>query len=151
MAIVEEAFTLQENLQKMYDWSIEWQMLFNIQKCKVMHLGSKNMKYDYFMGEERLESISEEKDLGIYITESLTPSKQVAEAVKRANRILGIIYRTYEDKSKENMLRLYKSLVRPHLDYCIQAWRPYLQQDIDNIERVQRKATRMITELKDID
>ena len=46
------------------------------------------------------------------------------------------------------MLQLYKSLVRPHLDYCIQVWRPHLQKDKEAIEKVQRRATRMILECR---
>ena len=59
-----------------------------------------------------------------------------------------MIRHTYEDRSKANILSLYKSLVRPHLEDCVQVWRPYLQQDIDNIESVQRRATKMIDGLQ---
>ena len=147
VATIEEAYTLQEDLHKLHEWSTEWQMLFNTGKCKVMHFGNKNMHYDYFMGQDLLETTEEEKDLGVYINHKLTPSTHIASIVKTSNQILGMIYRTYEDKSKENITNLYKSLVRPHLDYCSQAWRPYLQQDIDNIEKVQKRATRMISNL----
>ena len=61
--------------------------------------------------------------------------------------VMGIINRTYSCKSKDDILNLYKSLVRPHLEYCCQAWRPYLQKDVDNIEKVQRCMTKMIPEL----
>ena len=61
--------------------------------------------------------------------------------------MLSVINRTYDCKSSSNILRLYKSLVRPHLEYCCQAWRPYLQKDIDNLEKVQRRVTKMIPEL----
>ena len=64
-----------------------------------------------------------------------------------ANKVLGVINRTYSCKSKDNILRLYKSLVRPHLEYCCQVWRPYHQKDVDNIEKVQRRVTRMIPEI----
>ena len=64
-----------------------------------------------------------------------------------ANKVLGIINRTYSCKSKDNILRLYKSLVRPHLEYCCQVWRPYHQKDVNNIEKVQRRVTRMIPEI----
>ena len=62
---------------------------------------------------------------------------------------MGIINRTYSCKSKD-ILNLYKSLVRPHLEYCCQAWRPYFQKDVDNIEKVQRRMTRMIPELSQL-
>jgi ribonuclease P/MRP protein subunit RPP40 len=66
---------------------------------------------------------------------------------KKANRVLGMIKRTFTNKSKYIMLRLYKSLVRPHLEYCVQTWSPYYQKDIDLLEKVQRRFTRMIPEL----
>ena len=65
------------------------------------------------------------------------------------NMIHGMIRRTYEDRSKNNLVPLYKSLVRPHLEYCVQAWRPYLQQDINNIEGVQRRMTKMMREVEE--
>jgi len=61
-----------------------------------------------------------------------------------ANKVLGMIKRTFSIKYKEVILQLYKSLVRPHLEYSIQAWRPNYQKDIDLIEGVQRRATKLI-------
>ena len=63
---------------------------------------------------------------------------------------MGSINRTYSCRSKDNIWNLYKSLVRPHLEHCCQAWRPYLQKDVDNIEKVQRRMTRMIPELSQL-
>ena len=88
-----------------------------------------------------------ERDLGVVIDESLNYNRQCAKVVLSSNKIMGIINRTYSCKSKDNILNLYKSSVRPHLEYCCQAWRPCLQQDVDNIEKVQRHMTRMIPEL----
>ena len=53
-------------------------------------------------------------------------------------------------KEKELIILLYKTIVRPHLEYCIQAWRPYRKKDIDMLERVQRRATKMIPKLRNI-
>ena len=83
------------------------------------------------------------------ITETLSPSHHIAKVVRKANQIVGMIRRTYEDRSKNNLVPLYKSLVRPHLEYCVQAWRPYLQQDINNIEGVQRRMTKMMREVEE--
>ena len=67
---------------------------------------------------------------------------------KAANKMLGIIKWSYEDKPMANLLPLYKALVRPHIEYCFQAWRPYYQKDVDNLEKIQRRATRMMDDLR---
>jgi len=67
--------------------------------------------------------------------------------VKTANCILGMIKRSFQNRSKDIILPLYKSLVRPHLEYCVQAWRTHLVKDIKLIENVQHRATKMITDL----
>src|SRR6267154_4576373 len=86
-------------------------------------------------------------DLGVNVQNNLKVSEQCSKVVKTANRALGLISRTFQNKSKEIIIPLYKSLVQPHLEYCVQVWRPYLIKDIRLIENVQRRATRMIPEL----
>ena len=66
-----------------------------------------------------------------------------------ANKVLGMIKRSFSVRNKDVILQLYKSLVRPHLEYSVQAWRPHFQKDIDLIEGVQRRATKLILDLKD--
>ena len=99
------------------------------------------------MGKELVE-VTAECDLRVIVQGDLKVSKQCTKAVNTANRILGLINRTLEFKSKDTVLQLYKSLVRPHLEYCIQCWNPYYRKDIELIEKVQRRATRMIDSLK---
>ena len=60
-----------------------------------------------------------------------------------------MIKRTFSVRDKEVILQLFKSLVRPHLEYCIQAWNPHFQKDIDRLEGVQRRATKLVTSIKD--
>ena len=147
---VEAAMILQEDLNRLCSWSKDWLMLFNVDKCKCLHFGFNNIEFEYMLGNDTISSCLEEKDLGITVHHSLQTSSHCANIVKKANQVLGIIRRTYDDKSKENIVQLYKSLVRPHLEYCVQAWRPYLQKDIDNIEKVQRRATKMINGLSQL-
>ena len=71
-------------------------------------------------------------------------------AASKGNQILGLIRRTITYKEKQVIVPLYKAIVRPHLEYCIQAWRPYHKNDIDKLETIQRRATKMIPELRDI-
>ena len=74
-------------------------------------------------------------------------SEQCGIAASKGNQIQGLI-RTY--KEKHLIVPLYKAIVRPHLEYCIQAWRPYRKKDSDKLERIQRRATKMIPELRDL-
>ena len=87
-------------------------------------------------------------DLGITKTRDLKWQKQAEKSCKTANRVLGFIARNFNYKSTELMLPLYKSFVQPHLEYAVQFWSPHLRRDIDKMERVQRKATKMIPEIR---
>ena len=145
---IENAFTLQDDLHKLYEWSMDWQLLFNKDKCKCLHVGHGNMDYDYFIGDERIQTTLIEKDLGVQTSKSLKPEEHIAYIVKKANNLLGCIRRTYTDKSLQNMINLYKTLVRPLLEYCQQVWSPYLVKDIKKVDDVQRRFTRMINGMK---
>ena len=134
----EQIDSLRKDLCNLYSWSQDWLMLFNVEKCHVIHFGSSNMKASYVLNGETLSVATEERDLGIIVSSDLKVAKQCAKSISTANRVLGMISRTITNKSKQIILNLYKSLVRPHLEYCIQAWRPHLQKDIDLLERVQR-------------
>ena len=70
--------------------------------------------------------------------------KQCVAVVKNANKLLGMIKHNFIHRSKATILALYKSLVRPHLEYCIQVWNPHLAKDIKLIEDVQRRATKLV-------
>ena len=70
------------------------------------------------------------------------------EVLKTSNKLVGFIGRTFEYKSEKVIRTLYNSLVRPHLEYCVQFWCPYYKKDIDKLERVQRRITKMIPRLR---
>ena len=78
---------------KLYNWSQDWQMDFNVDKCKVVHIGRNNPEYKYSMNRSVLQEVKQEKDLGIMITSDLKSFCQVTEAYKKANRALGMINR----------------------------------------------------------
>ena len=139
---------LQADLNCLTEWSEKWQMPFNTSKCRVMHLGRANSKYEYTMGNHTLEVTTEEKDLGVIISSNLKPSRQCQQAYSKANRALGLIHRSISFKTPYVLLRLYKSLVRPHLEYCISAWAPHYVRDKALLERVQHRFTRMVPGMK---
>ena len=100
-------------------------MQFNVEKCKVMHFGYNNPCLEYTMGREKLMMTESEKDLGVVIHSTLKPAAHIANCVKKANQMLGMIQRTITYKNKRILLLMYKSLVRPHLEYAVQAWSPH--------------------------
>ena len=115
---------LRQNLLDLYRWSNDWLMLFNTDKCKIMHLGNKNPCIKYELGGRELEFILDEIDLGVLIKKALKVRVHCSRAGKTANRVLGMIRRTFTCIDEQTIIQLYKSLVRPHLEYCVQAWRP---------------------------
>ena len=142
-----DANKLQNNLNNLFEWSKEWQMLFNLEKCHVLHFGSKNPKNIYTIDSRPLIHVDEEKDLGVLITSSCTPSRQVNSAAVKGNQVLGQLLRTFTFRDRHTFVRLYKQYVRPHLEYCVQAWSPWLQQDIETLENVQRRAVNSVSGL----
>ena len=139
---------LQKDLQRLCHWSEMWQMPFNASKCTVLHLGCHNNVFDYFTDNHKLDAVSEEKDLGILITSNLKSAGQCKQAYAKASKALGIIALTISYKTPHVLLRLYKPLVRPHLEYCVPAWSPHYEKDKLLLEHVQHRFTRMVPGLR---
>jgi len=139
---------IHRDLDRLERWACMNRMKLNKAKCKVLHVGRGNPKHKYRLAGEWLESSPEEKDLGVLVDEKLNMSRQCAPVAQKANRILGCIKRGVASKSREVLLPRDSALVQPHLEFCVHLWSPQHRKDMDVLERVQRRATKMIRGLE---
>ena len=101
-------------------------------------------------GRNRYGTCNSEKDLVVLVSHDLRPREQCISARNRANRVLGFIKRSVTNRTADVILRLYLALVRPHLDYAVQFWSPYYRMDIDRLEAIQRRMTKMIHGIRNL-
>ena len=145
---VNDANLAQGDLHNVDDWSDKWQIKFNYLKCSHMHLGKDQPVVTYYMnnngGRTEIKNVTEQKDLGVLIDNNLTFVPHMQAKIKKANRNLGIIKRTFSYIDKPIFLNLYKALVRPHLEYASIVWTVIYKKDCIAIENVQRRSTRLV-------
>ena len=113
---------LQDTIDKLVKWSEKWQMLFDFWKCKCLHTEHGNTGMNYKMGGTILSKTVKEKDLGVTMNANMKVSEQCRMAASKGNQVIGMIRRNITYKEKSLIVPLYKAIVRPHLQYCIQAW-----------------------------
>ena len=128
-------------------------MKLNIKKCKVVSYG-KDFKIDtdYYLKSgienHKLEKLEYINDLGVIFDKHLKFDLHITEKVKKAYSILGIINRNFKLMTPNTFILLYKSMVRSHLEYANSVWSPIRIMDIEKIEQVQKRATKMIYSIK---
>jgi hypothetical protein len=148
VTIPERGEALQASLDGMVAWAATWGMQFNVAKCKVLHLGGRNPKRVYTMDGTALQETLSEKDIGVYVTQKLKPAEQCKTAARTAQAVLGQLTRAFHYRDRHVFMRLYKQYVRPHLEFCTQAWAPWNEEDKACLEKVQQRAVKMVSGLR---
>ena len=139
---------LQSDFNNMVEWTDKSLLKLHYDKCVNMTIGkSKLDERTYTLGQNGpvIRKVKEEKDIGVIFDAELKFSSHISEKVNKANSIMGLVRRTFTLLDKGNFALLFKSLVRPHLEFANQVWSPYLQKHIQEIENVQRRATKLIS------
>ena len=144
---------IQQDISSIEHWSDTWQLPLNQQKCSYLRVSSsnnndpKNVYYLHHVNSQTLVEIDNTdnvKDLGVIVDETRKFEKQTSEQIKKANGVLASITRTIRYMDKSVFTMLYKSIVRPILEFCGAIWNPHLVKQIKSIESVQRRATKLV-------
>ena len=142
------ALRLQEDINRVTNWSDAWQLPFNTTKCTVLHVGPGNAHHQYTMRGATLQETDAEKDLGVKVDTHLKFRDHAAAAASKGNQILAVIRRSFRRIDKTTLPILYKTLVRPHLEYGNLSWGPFNRADQILLEKVQRRATRLVRSIR---
>lgn len=146
----DNAVSFQNNINGINSWSETWELKFNTSKCCVLYFGKSNIKSPYEINECLLKSKHQEKDLGILFSTNFRFNEHMDAMISKANRQLGIISRVFKQKNPETIIPLYKSFVRPFLEYNSIIWSPYTKTYIRKIERFQEKMCNLISGLRSL-
>ena len=140
---------MNEDLKSVETWADAWQMKLNVSKCAVLGLGSNNPNNLYHLYGSQLQRAQDQRDLGVTISADLKWEKHITSIVKRANSLIYLSKIAFLNASPQMILKLYKTYIRPKLEYAQSVWNPYYKKDKDLIEKVQRRVTKMPHELRE--
>ncbi|XP_028966879.1 uncharacterized protein LOC114828136 [Galendromus occidentalis] len=136
--------TLQATLESFVTWSDLMGLSLSAHKCGVLHLGRRNPRYRYRLGDSDLDVLNHFKDLGVRFSESLTFSEQADHVIRKGSMLCNWILRSFSIRRPDGFLRLYQSHVVPILTYASQVWFPHKKEDMTGLERLQRQFLRRV-------
>jgi len=142
---------LKNDINLIYDNIKELDLSMNVKKCKVMHLGYNNRNSCYYIEDKEILKTDSEKDLGVWINNRMNFKVHVEKIVKECNSFIGMIRRNFSNLTEDLVATLFKVMIRPRLEYAVQVWSPCLKGCIDELEKVQRRVTKLPRNLKDLD
>jgi len=138
---------LQSAVNHLVNWCSVWGMSLHPQKCVVLHFGRKNPMHTYHIGSQKLNAVSNVKDLGVHISNTCESSLHVEKIAKSAHAVLSQVRRATTIRDSHTFPTIYKSFIRPLLETAAPVWNPTKREDVNRIEKVQKRALRMISDL----
>jgi hypothetical protein len=148
---INDALSLQQDIDTCLNWSATWLLEFNKDKCKVLDISTRpREQFMYEMQGKVLIHSEVEKDLGVEVDRCLKFSQHICDKAKKANAIVAVIRRAFRNLNVKTFPMLFRGIVRPHLEYAAAVWNPHLKRDIKMLENVQRRATKLVPGLRDL-
>ena len=138
---------MQSTLDRLHQWSCEWQLTINHTKSNILHLGKTNYHHPYFINGCQLSQAQVVTDLGVDIDNYLTYNAHVNKIVGKAYSRIGLLFKDFASRDAQILKQAYITYIRPVLEYASSVWSPYLLKHINAIERVQKQFTRRIPSL----
>ena len=153
--------SIQNDINTLSLWADNMQMSFNVDKCHALHLGHNNKNHVYTLPKmsnikkgtdhtsytytfHNLKNVDEEKDLGVIMDNDLNFKSHISHKISKANSMIYLIKNCFKYLDAEMFKTLYKSLIRPHLEYASPIWSPTAKGEILRLEGVQRRATKLV-------
>jgi hypothetical protein len=133
---------LQNDLNALVAWAKIWLLNFNASKCVVIRI-KESIPYLYSIDDTALQVVSEQRDLGVLVSNDLKPAKHITSCVKKANQRSGLFKRCFTNLTSEKITILYCALIRPVLEYGSPVWNPALIKDISVLEKTQARFLRL--------
>ena len=135
---------LQDDLNSLAKWEMDWQMKFNVSKCHSMRVtrlhASRHIQFNYTLHQQTLEQVQSAKYVGLTITDDLDWGQHISEIKCRATKTLSFLQRSLALAPRHAKEVAYKTLVRPQLEYAAHIWYPYNDTQSAKVEKVQRTA-----------
>ena len=159
--------SIQQDINILSSWSEKMQMSYNEDKCHTLHMGANNEQHTYTLPKvsdmkksnngisytytfHNLKNVPEEKDLGVIVDEKLNFKAHISSKIAKANSTIYLIKNCFKYLDAPMFKMLYKSLIRPHLEYATPIWSPITKSEKIRIEGVQRRATKLVPELSNL-
>ena len=143
---------LQDDIDKLFEWSITWNLNFSKPTCCYIQVGppSRSCRHSYMLKSTMITSTDKQKDLGIWIDPNLNFHSHTRQTLSRANRTLGLISKCFQYFDNNMLLSLFKTIMRPIIEYGNVIWGPHFDLDQQSLEKIQRRATKLIPTLQHV-
>jgi len=142
----DDCLKLQKATNDLVQWSKDCGMQLHPDKCVVLHFGANNPNHEYHINDVKITACEEARDLGVLITNNSSQTQHVNNVAKKAHAVLSQMKRTIMYRDTVVFAGIYRQYVRPILEYAVQTWNPAKVADVNTLERVQRRAFRLMTD-----